>query len=330
MTPVPRPPASARDQQQRLRVALQLERAAARHERDHLDAVAEPERLRELAVGGAEAADEPDDDVLEPRLGERAQERLRVALPEERARVRDPEALAGRVRHPVEVVEVAAVRDRHDASRRRQRAHLLGDRVERRDDRVGVPRDDAADGAHGLPLQRTAAVSERRSWCASSESRRSAIQRTPSARRTAAPTRCTEPGGDVVITTSMLSARAIRSAAGIAVRFHVAASSGTTSRRGSSRACVSDALEPGLAVQLLRRQAPARPEVAHAVHPRLRRRQQLVVHVHPPRIVRCEDVRLDPERGQVRRELQRTLHAAAARRREVERHEENLVTDQSL
>ena len=107
-----------RDQQQRLRVALQLERAPARHERDHLDAVAEPERVRELAVGRAEAADEARDDVLEPRLGERAQERLRVALAEERAGVRDPEALAGRVRHPVEVVEVAAVRDRHEPARR--------------------------------------------------------------------------------------------------------------------------------------------------------------------------------------------------------------------
>ena len=93
---------------------------------------------------------------------------------------------------------------------------------------------------------RTATVSERRSWCASRESRRSAIQWVPSARFTAAPTRCTEPGGDVVITTSIFSARAMRSAAGIAVMFHVAASSGTTSRRGSSRACVTARSRPRL------------------------------------------------------------------------------------
>ena len=82
------------DQQQRLRVALELQRLPARHERHHLDAIGEPQRLRELAIRGAEPADEPNDDVLQPRLGKRAQERLRVALPEERARVRDPEALA--------------------------------------------------------------------------------------------------------------------------------------------------------------------------------------------------------------------------------------------
>src|SRR5207253_2545939 len=87
-----------RDQQQRLGVALQLERPPARDERDRLDAVAEPERLRELPVGGAKAADEADDDVLETRLGERAQERLRIALAEEGAGVRDAEPLARRVR----------------------------------------------------------------------------------------------------------------------------------------------------------------------------------------------------------------------------------------
>ena len=57
-------------QQQRLGVALQLERAAARHVRDQLEPVAEPERLRPLAVGRAEVADEAGDDV-EPGVGER-------------------------------------------------------------------------------------------------------------------------------------------------------------------------------------------------------------------------------------------------------------------
>ena len=55
--------------------------------------VAEPERLRPLAVGRAEVADEARLDV-EPRLGERRQERPRVALAEEAAGVGDPEAQA--------------------------------------------------------------------------------------------------------------------------------------------------------------------------------------------------------------------------------------------
>ena len=58
--------------------------------------------------------------------------------------------------------------------------------------------------------------------------------------------------------------------------------------------------------------------------PCLRRRLQLVVDVNPFRIVGREHVRLDPVRGQVGRELQRALHTAAARRREVHRHEQDL------
>ena len=50
-------------QEQRLRVALQLERAPARDERVQLEAVAELEALRPLAVGAAEVADEARDHV---------------------------------------------------------------------------------------------------------------------------------------------------------------------------------------------------------------------------------------------------------------------------
>src|SRR5581483_2223414 len=96
--------------------------------RDDLQAVGEPERLRPLAVGGAEVADEARDDV-QPRLGERGQEGTRRALAEEAARVRDPEALAAAVLEPGEVVEVAAVRDRGHRAARRERPRLLGDRL---------------------------------------------------------------------------------------------------------------------------------------------------------------------------------------------------------
>ena len=83
---------------------------------------------------------------------------------------------------------------------------------------------------------RTAARSTRRCGCAAMESRRSATQRTPVVRFTAAPIRCTEFGGDVVRTTSMPSARTMRTAAGIAVRPHETFSSGTGTRRESERA----------------------------------------------------------------------------------------------
>src|SRR6266540_305403 len=84
---------------------------------------------------------------------------------------------------------------------------------------------------------RTAARSTRRCGCAAIESRRSATQRTPVTRFTAAPIRCTEFGGDVVSTTSIPSARTIRMAAGIAVRFQLTFSSGTSTRRDRERAC---------------------------------------------------------------------------------------------
>ena len=48
------------------------------------------------------------------------------------------------------------------------------------------------------------------------------------------------------------------------------------------------------------------------------------VAVDPLGIVRGEDVRLDAERRQVLRELERALHAAAAGGREVHRHEQHL------
>ena len=52
-------------EQQRLGVALQLERAAVRRVRDQLDPVDDPGRP--LAVGRAEVADEARDDAVDPR-----------------------------------------------------------------------------------------------------------------------------------------------------------------------------------------------------------------------------------------------------------------------
>ena len=84
------------------------------------------------------------------------------------------------------------------------------------------------------------------------------------------------------------------------------------------------ALEPLGDGELLGRLPRPRPDVADAVHPGLRRHAQVGIAVHPLRVVGSEHVGLDPERGQVLRELQRPLHAAAARGREVQRDEEHL------
>ena len=82
------------EQEERLRVALQLERRTTRHVRDLLDALAEPELVRELAIRRAQAADEARDDIVFG-FRERRQERTRIAVAEERAGVRDPELLSG-------------------------------------------------------------------------------------------------------------------------------------------------------------------------------------------------------------------------------------------
>ena len=203
-------------------------------------------------------------------------------------------------------------------------AHLVGDRVGDADDRVGVARDSFATACSPCSFARTSIRSAWRCGCATTESRRSATHGMPVARLTAAPTRWTEDGGDVVITTSIPSRLTILIAAGIAVRFQLTFSSGHEQPPARELRLHADALEPLRAVQLLGGLAPFRPEVAGAVHPGERRRRQLVVAVDPLRVVGREHVRLDPELRQVRRELQRTLHAAAPGRREVHRDEEDL------
>ena len=84
------------------------------------------------------------------------------------------------------------------------------------------------------------------------------------------------------------------------------------------------AIQAGRAVQLFRRAAALRPDVAGPVYPRLRRRLELVVGVHPFWVVRSEHMGLDPELWKVGRELQRPRHAAAAGRRKVHRDDQQL------
>ena len=110
----------------------------------------------------------------------------------------------------------------------------------------------------------------------------------------------------------MPSLRAIEIAFGIAVAFHVTFSSGRSSLRPIVEARRSARSTPAPAVLLVRDPTPARADVARPMHPGLRRQRQLCVGVDPLRVVGCEHVRLDAERRQMARELQRPLHAAAA------------------
>ena len=119
-----REPASAgarNEQEEHVCRAHGGERLRVRPEALERERVAETEAERPLAIRRPELAEERDLDAL-PQLRalrehgrERAQERPRRALAEERARVDDAHPLAAGVREPVELLEVAAVR--HDAAR---------------------------------------------------------------------------------------------------------------------------------------------------------------------------------------------------------------------
>src|SRR5262249_28902446 len=106
---LPAPARRRNEQEQRVRVALQRKRLAARSIGMGPEPVTGPERPGPLAVGNAEVPDEARDDVLEPRLRERLQERPRVAFPEEAPGMGDAEAVGAAVLEPGEVVEVGAV-----------------------------------------------------------------------------------------------------------------------------------------------------------------------------------------------------------------------------
>ena len=109
------------------------------------------------------------------------------------------------------------------------------------------------------------------------------------------------------------------------MRFQVTPASGTSSSRRAVTCARTSARSRPSAPRSSSAGFIARPEVADAVHPGLGGNVQLRVAVQPLRVLRCEHVRLDPERGQVLGELQRSLHAAAAAGREVERDEQHLT-----
>ena len=263
-------------QQQRLGVALQLERrgGAATYGISSSRSPS-PSVSAHSRSAGAEVADEAGDDV-EAGLGERGQERPRVALAEEAARVRDPEALGRAVLEPGEVVEVAAVRDRHDAAARaRARA------PRRRSPRTAATIASAwratsrATARSPCSLSRDEPLSARRCGCAS--------ERVAQVGDPARAGRALHGRADEVDRARRrrrqhdvdpLAARTMRIAAGIAVRFQrdvlVRDEQPAPERAAPARRSRSSARR---AVQLLGRAAALRADVARAVDPRLRRRR---------------------------------------------------------
>ena len=178
------------------------------------------------------------------------------------------------VLHPGEVVEVGAVRDRHDRPVRLEPARLVGDRIGGGDDRVGVAGDERGDAVLALlldpdePLLVAAAVrvgDERVAEVGDPAARRSRASRR---RRRSAPS-C---GGDVVSTTSIPSRRTIRIAAGIAVRFQGTFSSGTSRRRPNSRAWTPARSRPCVPCSSSAGRRPRGADVARPVDPGLGRR----------------------------------------------------------
>jgi hypothetical protein len=238
--------------------------------------------------------------------------------------VGDPEPVRAPVLEPGEVVEVAAVRDRAHDPARLQAAHLLCDRLR-----------DARDGVRS-PCDETGELLVRRLPRARGGRVRAAVrvgdERVAEVREPASTRRLLHRGAHEVHGARRgrrdhgVDPRPAHDADRSRDRGQVPGDAGVGHEqppRGDLR--LDDrALEAVRGAQLLGRLPRPRPEVPRAVHPGLRRHAQLGVAVDPLRIVRGEHVRLDAERREVLRELQRALHAAAAGRREVQRDEQDL------
>ena len=195
-----------------------------------LEPVSQAECLREVTVGCPKVADEAEDGV-DVRTGEGLEDRPRAPAAEEAAGVRDPEAAAtGCMRAPRSPRSRSRWRSSRPGPRRAHAAPRRSGRRRRRRRRPCVPRA-ARRSLPSAPWHARATLSVRRCGLATIESRRSAIQRASVARRTAAPTRWTDVGGEVVSTTSIFSRLTMRIAAGIAVRFQVTFSSGARALR---------------------------------------------------------------------------------------------------
>ena len=314
-------------QQQRLRVALQLERAA-----------------RAARTGSARAGRRGR--ASPPTRGRRSGSRRRSG----RRRPSSSRASAGRngrgsrlpknepvcvirkrgprpVLEPGEVVEVAAVRDRrHRPARARARASPRRSPPRRTTIASAGEATRRATAPSTLSFARTASDSARRCGCATSESRRSATQRAPVAFAcTAAPTKWTDAGGDRRDhDVDLLGARDPdrrrdrgQVPAHVLVGHEQAARGEPRLRRRTRRALPCRAAPRRACAPSARRSARGAPTPASARAARGRR----WIHFGSSGASTCVSI---PSAGRCVRELQRPLHAAAAGGREVERHEQHL------
>ena len=238
--------------------------------------------------------------------------------------MRDAEALARRVFEPGEVVEVAAVRDDAHLSARIELAHLRRDRLRDTGDRVGAARDELRHllvGGLARPSRsrvvatvlvrddRIAKIGDPAGTRRALDGRADEVDRRGWRRR--------DHRVDALAAHDPDRRRDRRQ-----VPRH--ARVGEEEPTGRDPRLEDGALEAVGGAELLGRLAGLRADVARAVDPRLRRHAELGIAVDPLGIVGGEDVRLDAERRQVLRELERALHASAARGREVHRHEQHL------
>jgi hypothetical protein len=230
--------------------------------------------------------------------------------------VRDAEALVPPVLEPVEVVEVGPVVDQLDGTGGRERAHLLDGGRRDADDRVGPARDEARDPslpAHVLPPvrmgeERVAQVGDPAGSGGPLHGGADEVHGSGRRRR-----------HDDVDPVAAYEADRGRHGGEQEGRAGV----GNQEAAGGERRAEAEPVETPRGLELRPRTVDARGEVAHAVHGRLRRRDEGVVAVHPLGVGGGEHVRLDAELRQERGQLQRTRHAAAARRRPVHGDEED-------
>ena len=236
----------------------------------------------------------------------------------------DPKPRSRHVLEACEVVEVAAVRDHADGALRIEPAHLVRDRVRHARDRVGASRDELRDllgcglaGTRGRRVVATVLVGDERVAQVGDppSSRRLLHGRADEVHRRRR--RGRDHGVD-----SLTARDADRGGD----RGEVPSDARVRKQQASGRDLRLEerAFEPLGRAEFLRRFPRAWTDVAHTMDPRLGRDAQVRVAVHPLRVVGREDVGLDAECREVLRELERPLHASAARGREVHRHEEHL------
>ena len=309
----PAPARIGNQQEQRVGFPLHRERRAARHVVDELHPVAELEALEELTVRGAEVADEPHGDILELRVGERLEERLRVALAEERPCVGraagDRSARTSRPAKSSKSQPFAIVTTRPFGSSARVSSVIASAAVTiasawRATSCATPARAFSFTKAAGTFVRAVRVQHDRVAQVGDPGRARRLLHRRPDQVHRAG-RRGREHDVDAL-------APGDRDRLGNRRRVPRHVLVGQEQPAADRRGTPQREVDPAPAVQLVRDPTPTRTDVASPVHPGLRRKRQLCVGVDPLRVVGCEHVRLDAERRQMARELQRPLHAAAA------------------